>query len=137
MPKPWWIFFQILCVSQKVRTLILEELYGHLICLPPLEFWSKVFLSYYRLMGKEASSSSIVPSNLRNESYYMATDHETWNGSMLQKHMLPDLTGQNMHQRIGSEVIFYFIYSTKYLTLFKIESLLSFEWFKFATFKYI
>ena len=59
---------------------------------------------YHRLMGKEASSSSIVPSNLRNESYYMATDHETWNGSMLQKHMLPDLTGQNLHQRIGSEV---------------------------------
>ena len=60
-------------------------------------------------MGKEASSSSIVPSNLRNESYYMATDHETWNGSMLQKHMLPDLTGQNMHQRIGSEVIIFFL----------------------------
>ena len=57
-------------------------------------------------MGKEASSSSIVPSNLRNESYYMATDHETWNGSMLQKHMLPDLTGQNLHQRMGSEVLF-------------------------------
>ena len=61
-------------------------------------------------MGKEASSSSIVPSNLRNESYYMATDHETWNGSMLQKHMLPDLTGQNLHQRIGSEVIFFVIF---------------------------
>ena len=55
-------------------------------------------------MGREASSSSIVPSNLRNESYYMATNHETWNGSMLQKHMLPDLTGQNLHHRMGSEV---------------------------------
>ena len=63
-------------------------------------------------MGKEASSSSIVPSNLRNESYYMATDHETWNGSMLQKHMLPDLTGQNLHQRMGSEVLFLLHYST-------------------------
>ena len=63
--------------------------------------------TFDRLMGKEASSSTIVPSNLRNESYYMATDHETWNGSMLQKHMLPDLTGQNMHQRIGSEVFIF------------------------------
>ena len=60
-------------------------------------------------MGKEASSSSLVPSNLRNESYYMATDHETWNGSMLQKHMLPDLTGQNLHQRMGSEVINFYL----------------------------
>ena len=59
-------------------------------------------------MGREASSSSIVPSNLRNESYYMATNHETWNGSMLQKHMLPDLTGQNLHHRMGSEVSFDF-----------------------------
>ena len=60
-------------------------------------------------MGKEAMPSTIVPSNLRNESYYMATDHETWNGSMLQKHMLPDLTGQNLHQRIGSEVIDFYL----------------------------
>ena len=29
-----------------------------------------------RLMGKDASAS-LVPSNLRNESYYMATNHET------------------------------------------------------------
>ena len=41
-----------------------------------------------RLMGKDASAS-LVPSNLRNESYYMATNHETWNGSMLQQHMFP------------------------------------------------
>ena len=62
-----------------------------------------------RLMGKEASSASLVPSNLRNESYYMATNHDTWNGSMLQKHMLPDLTGPNMHQRMGSEVTNFFV----------------------------
>ena len=39
-----------------------------------------------RLMGKDAGagSNSLVPSNLRNESYYMATNHDTWNGSMLQ-----------------------------------------------------
>ena len=42
-----------------------------------------------RLMGKDASTS-LVPSNLRNESYYMATDHETWNGTMLQQHMFPN-----------------------------------------------
>ena len=43
-----------------------------------------------RLMGKDGSASaSLVPTNLRNESYYMATDHETWNASMLQQHMLP------------------------------------------------
>ena len=35
------------------------------------------------------TSSSVLPSNLRNESYYMATNHETWNGSMLQQHMFP------------------------------------------------
>ena len=36
-----------------------------------------------RLMGKDqASSASLLPSNLRNESYYMATNHETFNGSM-------------------------------------------------------
>ena len=41
-----------------------------------------------RLMGKDtaaaAGTASLVPSNLRNESYYMATNHDTWNGSMLQ-----------------------------------------------------
>ena len=47
-----------------------------------------------RLMGKDASAS-LVPSNLRNESYYMATNHETWNGSMLQQHMFPDDQDQN------------------------------------------
>ena len=36
------------------------------------------------------TSSSVLPSNLRNESYYMATNHETWNGSMLQQHMFPN-----------------------------------------------
>ena len=37
-----------------------------------------------RLMGKE--SAGIVPSNIRNESYYMAT-HDTWNGTMIQQHL--------------------------------------------------
>ena len=45
-----------------------------------------------RLMGKDASTS-VLPSNLRNESYYMATNHDTWNGSMLQQHMFPPEAG--------------------------------------------
>ena len=35
-------------------------------------------------MGKE--SAGIVPSNIRNDSYYMAT-HDTWNGTMIQQHL--------------------------------------------------
>ena len=30
----------------------------------------------------------IVPSNIRNESYYMATNHDTWNAAQLKQHML-------------------------------------------------
>ncbi|XP_059093575.1 partitioning defective 3 homolog isoform X1 [Tigriopus californicus] len=35
-----------------------------------------------RLMGKE--SAGIVPNNMRNESYYMATHQDTWSNSMFQ-----------------------------------------------------
>ena len=33
-------------------------------------------------------SAGIVPSNIRNESYYMATNHDTWNAAQLKQHML-------------------------------------------------
>ena len=39
-----------------------------------------------RLMGKE--SAGIVPSNIRNESYYMATHQDTWNATQMKQHLM-------------------------------------------------
>lgn len=41
------------------------------------------------VVGSRPNSASLVPSNLRNDSYYIATHQETWNASMLKQHMLP------------------------------------------------
>ena len=73
-----------------------------------------------RLMGKE--SAGIVPSNIRNESYYMATNHDTWNAAQLKQHMLqsaasrkenapplppppPPLDCPTVHQRAGEALM--------------------------------
>ena len=66
-----------------------------------------------RLMGKE--SAGIVPSNIRNESYYMATNHDTWNAAQLKQHMLqsaasrkenaPPLECPTVHQRSGEALM--------------------------------
>ena len=47
-----------------------------------------------RLMGKE--SAGVVPSNIRNESYYMAT-HETWNASQINQHLGRTVDFQQRH----------------------------------------
>ena len=36
-----------------------------------------------RLMGKESQSAGLVPSNLRNDSYYMATHQVSFNSNFL------------------------------------------------------
>ena len=69
-----------------------------------------------RLMGKE--SAGIVPSNIRNESYYMATNQDTWNAAQLKQHMLqsaasrkenapppPPLECPTVHQRTGESLM--------------------------------
>ena len=66
-----------------------------------------------RLMGKE--SAGIVPSNIRNESYYMATNQDTWNAAQLKQHMLqsaasrkenaPPLECPTVHQRSGEALM--------------------------------
>ncbi len=64
-----------------------------------------------RLMGKE--SAGIVPSNMRNESYYMAT-HETWNATVLgqqqqqqqqQIRIASSLDCPTVHQRSGESLM--------------------------------
>ena len=42
-----------------------------------------------RLMGKtsEQSSNNVVPADMRNESYYMATHQDTWNATMIQQQL--------------------------------------------------
>lgn len=78
-----------------------------------------------RLMGNRGGPNptpGIVPSNIRNESYYMATNHDTWNAAQLKQHMLqsaasrkenapplppppPPLDCPTVHQRAGEALM--------------------------------
>ena len=58
-----------------------------------------------------------MPSNIRNESYYMATNHDTWNAAQLKQHMLQSAASRKenappqplecptVHQRSGEAVM--------------------------------
>ena len=62
-------------------------------------------------------SAGIVPSNIRNESYYMATNHDTWNAAQLKQHMLQSAASRKenappqplecptVHQRSGEALM--------------------------------
>ena len=58
-----------------------------------------------------------MPSNIRNESYYMATNHDTWNAAQLKQHMLQSAASRKenappqplecptVHQRSGEALM--------------------------------